>query len=137
MALKIRLRQQGKTNRQTYRLVVTDIRCPRDGKYLEMLGWYNPFAAENNSQVHVERIQHWMQLGAKLTPTAEALIARVAPHFMEELRQKRQEKLLKKVAKRRASKKKDAPIKAEAAEKSVEKVPAKKPRAPRAKATQK
>jgi small subunit ribosomal protein S16 len=43
MALKIRLRQQGRKNRQTYRLVVTDIRNPRDGKYLEMIGWYNPF----------------------------------------------------------------------------------------------
>ncbi len=43
MALKIRLRQQGRNNRPFYRLVVTDVRSPRDGKYVEMLGWYNPF----------------------------------------------------------------------------------------------
>lgn len=135
MALKIRLRQQGKTNRQTYRLVVTDIRCPRDGKYLEMLGWYNPFAAENNSHLHVERIQHWMGLGAKLTPSAETLLARVAPHFMEELRQKRQDKLLKKITKRRSSKK--SAVAAKVAAPAKEPVAEKKPRAPRAKAAKK
>ena len=43
MALKIRLRAQGRNNRETYRLVVADGRSPRDGKYMEMLGWYNPF----------------------------------------------------------------------------------------------
>ena len=42
MALKIRLRQQGKTNHLMYRLVVVDSRAPRDGKYLEMVGKYNP-----------------------------------------------------------------------------------------------
>jgi small subunit ribosomal protein S16 len=46
MALKIRLRQQGRNNRPFYRLVVADVRSPRDGKYLEALGWYNPFEAE-------------------------------------------------------------------------------------------
>ena len=46
MALKIRLRQQGRNNRPFYRLVVTDARSPRDGKYVEALGWYNPFEAE-------------------------------------------------------------------------------------------
>ncbi len=49
MVLKIRLRQQGRTNRQTYRLVVTDIRNPRDGKYLEMIGWYNPFSQKEKA----------------------------------------------------------------------------------------
>ena len=42
MALKIRLRQQGRKNRPFYRLVLTDSRTPRDGKYVEALGWYNP-----------------------------------------------------------------------------------------------
>ena len=105
MALKIRLRQQGRTNRQTYRLVVTDIRFPRDGKYLEMVGWYNPFNKENNCQVQSERIQYWMGLGAQLSPSVEALIARVVPHLMQEIRQQRIAKQLKKVVKRRASKK--------------------------------
>ncbi len=60
--LKIRLRQQGRKNRQTYRLVVTDIRNPRDGKYLEMIGWYNPFSNTNDSQLNIERINYWVGL---------------------------------------------------------------------------
>jgi len=114
MALKIRLRQQGRTNRQTYRLVVTDIRNPRDGKYLEMIGWYNPFNATNDSVIDVERMNYWLGQGAQLTPNAEALIARVAPDTMKEIRAKEHANRTKKAAKRRASKKAAAP-KAEAA----------------------
>jgi small subunit ribosomal protein S16 len=105
MALKIRLRQQGRTNRQTYRLVVTDVRCPRDGKYLELVGSYNPFNHENNCHVHAERIQYWVGQGAQISPNAEALIAKVAPDLMKEIRGKRQEKRIKNAAKRRTLKK--------------------------------
>ena len=42
MALKIRLRKQGRNNRASYRVVVADSRSPRDGKYVEKLGWYDP-----------------------------------------------------------------------------------------------
>ncbi len=136
MALKIRLRQQGRTNRQTYRLVVTDIRCPRDGKYLEMVGWYNPFNNENDCQVQSERIQYWMGLGAQLTPSAEALIARVAPHLMQEIRQKRIAKQLKKVVKRRGIKKEATEVKKEMSKKTVSADTAVK-KAPRAKAVKK
>ncbi len=143
MSLKIRLRQQGRTNRQTYRLVVTDIRCPRDGKYLEMVGWYNPFSDENNCHVHADRIHYWVGQGAQITPNAEALIAKVAPHVIKEIREKRQEKRVKKAAKRRAlNRAKSAPAKAivekpkrEAAE-SKEPKAAAKPKAPRAKKAQ-
>jgi small subunit ribosomal protein S16 len=148
MALKIRLRQQGRTNRQTYRLVVTDIRHPRDGKYLEMVGWYNPFSNDNNCHVHADRIHYWVGQGAQITPNAEALIAKVAPHVIKEIRAKRQEKRVKKAAKRRALKKaksspsavKEAPAKAAKPKKeaAAEKEPkaAAKPKAPRAKKAQ-
>lgn len=108
MALKIRLRQQGRTNRQTYRLVVTDIRNPRDGKYLEMIGWYNPFNATNDSVVNIERMNYWLGQGAQLTPNAEALIARIAPDTMKEIRAKAHASRTKKAAKRRAGKKASA-----------------------------
>lgn len=148
MALKIRLRQQGRTNRQTYRLVVTDVRCPRDGKYLEMLGWYNPFATENNCHVHADRIQFWVGQGAKLTDSAQALITKVAPHVMKEIQEKCQEKRVKKAAKRRALKKakvapavkaKSAPKKQEVAQEAAASDAPKaaaKPKAPRAKKSQ-
>ncbi len=116
MSLRIRLRQQGRTNRQTYRLVVTDIRCPRDGKYLEMVGWYNPFSEQNNCQVHADRIQYWIGQGAQISPNAEALIAKVAPHVIKEIRERHQEKRVKKAAKRRAlNKAKSAPTAAKVA----------------------
>jgi small subunit ribosomal protein S16 len=105
MALKIRLRQQGRTNRQTYRLVVTDIRNPRDGKYLEMIGWYNPFSTTHDSVVNVERINYWVGQGAQITPNAQALIARIAPDVMKEIRAKEHVNRTKKAAKRRTGKK--------------------------------
>ena len=104
--LKIRLRQQGRKNRQTYRLVVTDIRNPRDGKYLEMLGWYNPFSATQDSEVNEDRINYWMGLGAELSEGAETLISRIAPHVMKEIRSKNQMKQLKNAQKRRSLKQK-------------------------------
>ena len=105
MALKIRMRQQGRTNRQTYRLVVTDIRNPRDGKYLEMIGWYNPFSNTQDAVVDVERINFWVGQGAQITPSAQSLIARIAPDVMKEIRAKEHSQRIKKVAKRRAGKK--------------------------------
>lgn len=105
MALKIRLRQQGRANRQTYRLVVTDIRNPRDGKYIEMLGWYNPFAKEQDSAVNSDRINYWLSQGAQFTTSAETLVSRVAPDVIKQLRAKEHASHLKKVVKRRATKK--------------------------------
>jgi len=105
MALKIRLRQQGRNNRQTYRLVVTDIRNPRDGKYLEMIGWYNPFNEKESGVVDAERIHYWVGQGAQITPNAQALIARMAPEVMKSVRAKEHTKRTKQASKRRALKK--------------------------------
>lgn len=106
MALKIRLRQQGRKNRQTFRLVLTDIRNPRDGKYLETLGSYDPLKAENNFSVNFDRITHWMSKGALLTPNAESLIAKVSPDFVKDLHAKDHQKRERVAAKRRASRQK-------------------------------
>lgn len=94
MALKIRLRQQGQLNRPFYRVVVTDCRSPRDGKYLEALGWYNPFEAEMDKGLHLdaERIQHWLSLGAQLTESTESLVLKAAPHVVRWLTEKKIEK---------------------------------------------
>jgi small subunit ribosomal protein S16 len=104
MALTIRLRQQGRTNRQTYRLVVTDTRVRRGGKYLEMLGWYNPFQADRNAQVKPERIQFWLGQGAQISDNVHALLARVAPDVVSQLHAQRQAKRTRAAAKRRALK---------------------------------
>jgi small subunit ribosomal protein S16 len=84
MALKIRLRQQGRKNQQTYRLVLCDSRSPRDGKYIETLGWYNPREAqpEKNLNIQGERIEHWLNQGAILSERAESLVKRGAPNIV-------------------------------------------------------
>jgi small subunit ribosomal protein S16 len=107
MALKIRLRQQGRTNRAFYRLVVTDSRAPRDGKYVEALGWYNPIEAENDKKLSfkTDRIQHWLNSGAQLTDNAENLIRLSAPHIIQEQKEKIRAHRAKVAAKRRTKKK--------------------------------
>lgn len=106
MALKIRLRQQGKTNHLTYRLVVTDSRSPRDGKYLEMVGHYDPHV-EGNSDITVfeDRVQYWIDQGAVMTEKAESLVARSAPGVTKSIRDRKQKKLQKRAEKRKQSKK--------------------------------
>jgi len=106
MAVKIRLRQQGRANRQTYRIVVCDIRVKRDGKYLENLGWYDPFRAENNAKIEETRALHWLNLGAVMTHDAKKIIQRVAPHVISEWNEKREAKKKRLAAKQRQRRKK-------------------------------
>ena len=108
MAVKIRLRKQGKKNRQTFRLVVTDVRTPRDGKYLENVGWYQPSEKSNNIHVNEERVSFWLGQGAQLSEKAEKLIGMGAPTLMKKLQDQRQARLVIERAKRRASKKEKA-----------------------------
>lgn len=105
MALKIRLRQQGRKNRQTYRLVVTDVRAPRDGKYIELLGWYQPAETQNTLHVDAERVNHWLSLGAQLTTQARSLVQKAAPQVIKTFQEKIEAKRVKLAAKRRAGKK--------------------------------
>ena len=122
MALVIRLRQMGKTNRQTFRLVVIDKRSPRDGKYIEMVGWYNPLEDkdEKNLSVKSERVDFWLQKGAVLSPRVKSLVKRAAPEIIKRLQAK---KLTKKTAKN--SKEKKAVSKPKAAPKKASKPKAK------------
>ena len=68
MALAIRLSRGGRTNRPFYRIVVADSRSPRDGRYIERLGTYDPLLPhENENRVTIlgERVQYWLSQGAK------------------------------------------------------------------------
>lgn len=106
MALKIRLRQQGRKNGQTYRVVVADERVRRDGKYLEKLGWYLPYLADNNCSIDGARVSHWLDLGAKMSEQVEALVAKNAPEVLELFRKKREERKAARVALKREKKQK-------------------------------
>lgn len=106
MAIKIRLRQQGKKNRQTYRLVLIDIRAKRDGKYLENLGWYNPFEVQNSLNLKSDRIAYWLDKGAQISDQAKALLAKTSPEVMKSYNEKRHAARMKRAAQRRGAKQK-------------------------------
>ena len=78
MALKIRLSRGGSKKRPFYRIVVAEAAAPRDGRYVERIGHYNPMVAKDNDQrlvVDGERVKHWMGLGAKPTERVQKLLA--------------------------------------------------------------
>ncbi len=121
MAVKIRLRQQGRKNRQTFRLVVTDIRNPRDGKYIETLGSYDPHSPKQSSlKLNAERLSYWLSKGAELSSSAEKLVKGVAPEVISSLKTKQSAARVKQAAQRRRLKKADkkvaAPVPKEEAE---------------------
>lgn len=66
MSVKIRLTKTGRKHQVSFRLVAQDTRSPRDGKFLEVLGYYNPFN-KPTLEVKKERVDFWMQKGAKPT----------------------------------------------------------------------
>jgi len=70
MAIKIRLARGGSKKRPFYRIVAADSRMPRDGRYIERLGTYNPLLPKDSDErvkMNVERIQYWMSEGAQVT----------------------------------------------------------------------
>jgi small subunit ribosomal protein S16 len=102
MALIIRMRQQGANSRQRFRVVVTDVRTRRDGKYVENLGWYNPFGKEgNNYQIDVPRVQHWIDQGAMISDRVKSLVKQVAPEVIKEWTAKKVVRLEKARAQRK------------------------------------
>lgn len=76
MAVRIRLMRMGAINDRSFRIVATDGRSPRDGRYLESLGWYDPEQKGVNFQVKLDRIEHWKQRGAQVSTTVRSIIRR-------------------------------------------------------------
>lgn len=78
MALKIRLQRHGTSHRPFYRMVVTEANARRDGRFVELLGTYEPQASrpENELNLKTDRIDYWKSVGAKTTDTAESLLRR-------------------------------------------------------------
>ena len=81
MALKIRLSRGGSKKRPFYRIVVAEASAPRDGRYVERVGHYNPMVAKDSDQrlvVNGERITHWLGLGAQPTERVQKLLSTVS-----------------------------------------------------------
>jgi small subunit ribosomal protein S16 len=74
MAVSIRLQRRGSTHNPFYHLVAADSRAPRDGRYIERLGYYDPKAEPSVIEIKEERLQHWFERGAQLSETAEKLV---------------------------------------------------------------
>lgn len=74
MAVKIRLRRMGKKKAPFYRVVVADSRYPRDGRFIEEIGTYNPMVAENGVNIDADAAKKWIGNGAQPTDTVRALL---------------------------------------------------------------
>lgn len=74
--VKIRMRRTGCKNHAAYRIVAADERSPRDGKFLEILGWYDTQIKDENFKIDLARVDYWLQHGAKPSETVASLIRR-------------------------------------------------------------
>lgn len=77
MALKIRLSRAGSKKRPYYHIVIADVRTPRDGRFIEQVGSWNPMLAKDGERVKVneERVKHWMANGARPTDRVARFLA--------------------------------------------------------------
>ena len=74
MSVSIRLRREGSLNNPYYKVVVADKRSPRDGKFIEIVGNYDPKKAGQNANIALDRIEYWIGRGAQPSDTVRSLI---------------------------------------------------------------
>ena len=74
MAVKIRLKRMGAKKKPFYRFIVADSRSPRDGRFIEELGIYDPLKDPVDIKVNAEKVKEWISKGAQPTETARALL---------------------------------------------------------------
>ena len=72
--VKIRLRRVGRKKAPMYRIVVADSKSPRDGKFIEIVGQYQPRTGEQALNLDTERVNHWLNVGAQPTDTVRSLL---------------------------------------------------------------
>ncbi len=76
MAVKLRLKRGGAKQRPFYRIVAADARSPRDGRFIETIGTYNPIPAENEIKVDEEKALKWLRNGAQPTDTVRSILSK-------------------------------------------------------------
>ncbi len=74
MAVKIRLKRMGMKKKPFYRVVVSNVTAPRDGRFIEEIGYYNPMTQPAEVKVDGERAKYWLQCGAQPTDTVRVLL---------------------------------------------------------------
>ena len=145
MAVKLRLRRMGKKKQPIYKMVASDSRSPRDGKFLEAVGFYNPLTKPHTLELKEDRILYWLNVGAQPTHTVKSLLRQKGITLKRELMskgfdeekvkselenwQKMKEAGSKKRTEKKLSKKAKAKQEAEASADAVEKqTPAEEPK---------
>ena len=76
MAVKIRLKRMGSKKAPFYRIVVADSRSPRDGRFIETVGTYNPLVEENQVTLKEERVLEWLSKGAQPSDTVRNILSK-------------------------------------------------------------
>ena len=74
MAVKIRLKRMGMKGEPFYRIVVADSRTPRDGRFIEEIGYYNPVSEPVELKIDAERAKYWVGVGAQPTQTVKTVL---------------------------------------------------------------
>ncbi len=74
MAVKIRLKRMGAKKAPFYRIVVADSRSPRDGRFVEQIGYYNPLTDPADVKIDADKAKEWIKNGAQPTETVKALL---------------------------------------------------------------
>ena len=85
MAVKLRLRRMGKKKQPVYKVVVADERSPRDGKFIEALGLYNPITDPATVEIMEDRALYWLGVGAQPTATVKGLLSQKGILYKKEL----------------------------------------------------
>ena len=76
MAVKLRLKRMGSKQKPFYRIVAADSRSPRDGRFIESVGTYNPIVKENNVTIKEDLVEKWLNNGAQPTDTVKSLLSK-------------------------------------------------------------
>jgi small subunit ribosomal protein S16 len=119
MSVRLRMQRHGAKKRPFYRVVATDQRAPRDGRYIELLGTYDPMQEPPAIRLNAERVDYWLGVGAQPSDTVNALIKRLkAGNGVVDLSQTGAEETARQA--KREAKKKDLEARRAAAAKAAE-----------------
>jgi small subunit ribosomal protein S16 len=74
--VRVRMTRKGTSKKAFFRIVVADERSPRDGRFIEQLGWYDPVPAQPRLKLKLDRYKHWLGVGARPTETVAQIVKR-------------------------------------------------------------
>jgi small subunit ribosomal protein S16 len=106
MSLKIRLSRGGTNKRPYYRIVIAESRMPRDGRFVEKIGLYNPMLPKDSAErvkIDIERAKHWLKMGALPSERVNLFLAKAGLTTVPERREQTKQHLPKKKAQERAA----------------------------------